>query len=183
MTKFICISGKAQSGKDTSAAVLREFLEKSGFKTLIIHYGDLLKFICKTAFGWNGEKDEAGREMLQRVGTDCIRQHNPNYWVDFIVEFVKMFPEEWDYVIVPDTRFPNEVERVREAGFEVTHIRIVRDDYEDNMTSRQRKHESETALDNVVPDRIVANTTISRLREQLELVAQLLSIDGEDVYR
>lgn len=183
MTKFICISGPAQSGKDTSAAILRDAFEKRGVSTLIIHYADLLKFICRVLFDWNGEKDTDGRTLLQRVGTDCVRRQNPNYWVDFVVNLIKMFPDHWDYVIVPDTRFPNEIERVKEAGLEVTHIRVFREEYEDNMTSRQRKHESETALDDVVPDRMVANTTIDHLREQLELIAQLLIEEGEEAYR
>ena len=56
-----------------------------GYSTLIVHYADLLKYMCKTFFGWNGEKDEFGRSLLQRVGTDCIRNVEPDYWVDFVI--------------------------------------------------------------------------------------------------
>ena len=45
MTKVICIGGKAQNGKDTSAVVFSQVLADRGNKTLVVHYADLLKFI------------------------------------------------------------------------------------------------------------------------------------------
>lgn len=68
--KIVCISGKAQHGKDTTAKLLEEILEAQGNRVLIAHYGDLVKYVCKTFFGWDGKKDEKGRTLLQRVGTD-----------------------------------------------------------------------------------------------------------------
>ena len=85
--KIILIIGKARMGKDTTANIMKEQLESKGKKVLICHYADLLKYICKTFFGWDGVKDNNGRSILQYVGTDKIRKENPNYWVKFIVEF------------------------------------------------------------------------------------------------
>ena len=65
MKKVICLSGKAQAGKDTSAEIIRKLLLGYGERVLIIHYADLLKFMCKQLFHWNGEKDERGRHLLQ----------------------------------------------------------------------------------------------------------------------
>ena len=108
--KIVCISGKAQHGKDTTAKLLEEILEAQGNRVLIAHYGDLVKYVCKTFFGWDGKKDEKGRTLLQRVGTDKIRAVSPDYWVDFIVSILDIFCDEWDYVLIPDTRFSNEYE-------------------------------------------------------------------------
>lgn len=105
MTHFILCSGLASSGKDTTAKIIKDNLEARVCKVLITHYADLLKFICENFFGWNGEKDEAGRTMLQHIGTNYIRIQYPNYWVDFITNIVKMFPDKWDFVIVSDVRF------------------------------------------------------------------------------
>ena len=44
--KVITISGKAQNGKDTTAGLLKAALEADGYKVLITHYADLLKYIC-----------------------------------------------------------------------------------------------------------------------------------------
>lgn len=155
--KVIVISGKAQHGKDTTAGYLKEFLEARGKKVLIAHYGDLVKYVCKTFFGWDGQKDEKGRTLLQYVGTDKVRTKRPNYWVQFIYDILYMFYDEWDYVLIPDTRFPNEVEFMNDPLFNVTHIRVVRENFESPLTEEQQKHPSETALDDYPPDILLIN--------------------------
>ena len=102
--KVITISGKAQNGKDTTAGLLKAALEADGYKVLITHYADLLKYICKQFFGWDGQKDDAGRHILQYVGTDIIRQKRPDYWVGFVTSILELFPNEWDYVLIPDSQ-------------------------------------------------------------------------------
>ena len=155
--KVILVSGKAQHGKDTVAGLLRKELEAAGHKVLVTHYADLLKYICKTFFGWDGKKDEAGRHILQYVGTDVVRKVRPDLWVDFIREILEIFPDEWDYVIVPDTRFPNEVTNMKRE-FHATHLRVVRDNFVSPLTAEQQAHPSETALDNAAPDCWIHNS-------------------------
>ena len=60
--KIYAISGKAQQGKDTFAEILSQELTEKGYRVLVIHYADLLKFICKSLFNWDGQKDENGRD-------------------------------------------------------------------------------------------------------------------------
>ena len=144
--KIITISAKAQHGKDYTANMLRELLEDQGYSVLVTHYADLLKYICKQFFGWDGQKNEEGRTLLQKVGTEGVRAIKPNYWVDFIIDILTFFPNEWDYVIIPDTRFPNEIEMMKEE-FDCVSVHISRPNFENNLTEEQRKHPSETALD------------------------------------
>lgn len=155
--KIICISGKAGHGKDTAALYLKEQLELGENSVLIAHYGDLVKYVCKTFFDWNGKKDEAGRELLQTIGTDIVRDENPDYWVRFIADMLGFFEQSWDYVLIPDTRFQNEVEYLIKSGFDVVHMRIVRDGYISEMPAQQQNHISETALDDYLPDIYVHN--------------------------
>lgn len=154
--KVILISGKAQNGKDTAASILHSSLTNDGKKVLITHYADLLKFICKNYFGWDGQKDEKGRQMLQYVGTDVIRVKDPTLWVDFVAKMLKYFHSNWDYVIIPDCRFPNEITVMSDA-FDTVHLRVTREDFESPLTEEQLKHPSETALDNVEPDYYIPN--------------------------
>ncbi len=154
---MIAISGKAQHGKDTTAFFIRVQLSIDGSKILVVHYADLLKYICQTFFDWNGRKDEAGRQLLQYVGTDVVRKKQPDFWVDFIVDVLKLFPADWDYVLIPDCRFPNEIERLREAGLDVTHVRVVRPNFESPLTREQQMHPSETALDEYTADACIIN--------------------------
>lgn len=155
-TKVICISGQARAGKDTAAGMMKEALEAANQRVLITHYADLLKFMCKSLFGWNGQKDEAGRHILQYVGTDIIRKQEPDFWVEFVIKTLKLFPDKWDYVLIPDTRFPNEINELKKAGFDVYHVHVSRP-VENGLTEEQRNHPSEIALNGVVPDETIEN--------------------------
>ena len=155
--KVVCISGKAQHGKDTTAGMMKTVLESMGHTVLIAHYGDLVKYVCRTFFGWNGEKDAYGRSLLQKVGTDIVREQRPNFWVDFIKDLLSMFPNEWDFVLIPDSRFPNEIDGLKQDGFNVIHLRVRRENFESPLTTEQQNHPSETALDHVVPDFPIVN--------------------------
>lgn len=175
--KIICVSGKAQNGKDSSAGILKDILEKCGYRVLITHYGDLVKYVCKTFFDWDGEKDEAGRSLLQFIGTGRVRAKRPNYWVDFVVSIVQMFPDQWDYVIIPDCRFPNEIDCFEEAGFDVTHARVIRAPFVSPLTPEQQMHSSETALDGVRADVYLTNFgSLGDLEREIDgkLVSRLL---------
>lgn len=175
--KVVVISGKAQHGKDTTANLLKQSLEADGKSVLITHYADLLKYICKQFFGWNGEKDEYGRQLLQYVGTDVIRVSMPDFWVDFVASILKLFPNHWDYVLIPDCRFPNEIEVLKNEGFDVVHIRVERPDFQSPLTPEQQSHPSETALDGVKPDYHLYNfgnlgdlcAEVAELRKQVDL--------------
>ena len=153
----ILLSAKSGHGKDFIANIMKEKLEQMGNKVLITHYADLLKYILKTFFGWDGEKDEHGRHLLQYVGTDVIRKQNPNYWVNFVKDIITMFSNEWDYILIPDTRFPNEVTEMYCDNFRTISVRIRRINYTSKLTEEQQQHESETALDNYPFDYYMTN--------------------------
>ena len=107
--EVVLISGKAGHGKDTLADFIAMELKNRVQKVLIIHHGDLLKYMCRSYFNWDGKKDEHGRTLLQHIGTDVIRKQDPDFWVldrllnkeqvKFMLSFkkkrtVKLVPEE-----------------------------------------------------------------------------------------
>ena len=106
--------------------------------------------------------------MLQYVGTDVIRKQNPTLWVDFVSMLLKYFHENWEYVIIPDCRFPNEVTTMVENGFDTVHLRVVRNNFKSPLTEEQQQHPSEIALDNVEPDYFIYNDgTLGELEENI----------------
>ena len=176
-TVVLAISGHAQNGKDTCAKMFEEKLKSLNQKVKIIHYADLLKFLCKQYFDWNGEKDDAGRTLLQYVGTDIVRNKKPNFWVDFVFEILELFPDEWDFVIIPDTRFPNEVSGGSIGNkFNIVHIRVTRTskDFISPLTLEQQQHPSETSLDNVTPDYLIENNVLFKTRKQVDRIVEEL---------
>ena len=166
--KIVLISGKAQNGKDTVANILKEKLEQKGNKVVITHFSDLIKFVCEKYFGWDGQKDEKGRTILQYVGTDVVRSIKPNYWVDFIIEFLSMFREEWDYVLIPDVRFPNEITRFDES-WDITSVRVTRLNFTSTLTEEQKNHSSEMALDDFYFDyTIYSESGLDKLEKEVD---------------
>jgi hypothetical protein len=151
--KVCCISAKARHGKDTAAAMIAEYLESKGQRVLITHFADLLKFICVKFFGWNGDKDEKGRTLLQRIGTDVI---GAKYWAKFIVDILKFFEDEWDYVLIPDCRYPIEM-TMMEDNFDTVLLRVERPGFDNGLTDAQKAHPSEVSLDNYCYDALLYN--------------------------
>ena len=154
--KVICISAKAQHGKDTSALILKELYEAKGKKVLITHFADLLKYICKQYFNWDGNKNEKGRTLLQYIGTDVVGTKNPAFWAEFVVSILKLFEHDWDYVIIPDCRYPIEITTVG-ASFETHLLRIERPNFDNGLTEAQKNHPSEVDMDNYAFDAIIYN--------------------------
>lgn len=175
-TKVLLISGHARHGKDTLAVYMRDELERQKKSVAIIHYGDLLKYICGEYFHWDGKKDDYGRSLLQFIGTSIVREKKPNYWVDFVGGFLEVFDGVWDYALIPDVRFPNEIIEIIKKGFDAKHIRIDRAGFDGGLTEAQKKHISETALDFVVPDILVKNDgTLEELNKKaIKLTEEIL---------
>ena len=165
--KVLCISAKAQHGKDTAASIIKEYLESKGKRVLITHYADLVKFVCTKFFNWDGQKDEKGRTLLQYVGTDVISSQQPSYWVDFVISILKFFDNEWDYVLIPDCRYPVEVTRMGDE-FDTHILRVERPNFESGLTEKQKQHVSETSMDDYVFDAVVYNdSTLDTFKERL----------------
>ena len=154
--KVCCISAKARHGKDTAAELIKEYLEEKNQRVLITHYADLVKFVCTKFFDWDGQKDEKGRTLLQYVGTDIISSQQPSYWVDFVISILKFFEDKWDYVLIPDCRYPVEVTRMAEY-FDTTVLRVERPNFDNGLTEKQKNHPSEVDMDNFMFDIILYN--------------------------
>ncbi len=165
MNNTIIISGKAGSGKDTVAQFMKEELEKHGKRVLIIHYGDAVKWVLRDFFNWDGKKDAVGRTLLQRIGTDVVRAKFPNFWTGIVVGLLEAFEpySDFDIALVPDARFPNEVDIALENLKNCITVRINRHNADGtewinpNLTEEQRNHPSETSLDTFAFDYVIHN--------------------------
>lgn len=144
------------SGKDTCVEFALECFKRQNKKAIRIAYGDYVKFVCKQYYNWDGEKDEYGRSLLQKVGSDA-RITNPNIWVDMAISIVNAFFADYDYVLISDCRFENEMSRWKEKGFDILTFRINRPNFDNGMTEEQKNHISEVGLDNYKFDYYIEN--------------------------
>ena len=138
---IIGICGLIGSGKGTVA----DQLVKKDYKK--ISFADKLKDGVSTIFGWDRlllegdtresrewrevpdafwskelNKEVTPRLVLQLFGTDCMRMgFDDNIWVNLVKKEILDNPDQ-NYVI-PDVRFPNEIDMVRELQGQVWQIR------------------------------------------------------------
>lgn len=115
-TVVILIAGKAESGKTTVKDILKEKLE--GIPSIDVFpysFANPIKYMAKAFGKWNGEKDEAGRKLLQKIGTD-FREYNEDIWaIHFLTQMdrdtKRVIPAS--FAIIDDWRFPNELNYIK----------------------------------------------------------------------
>lgn len=179
--KVIAISGKAEHGKDETARIIKKILEEDGKKVAIMHFGDVLKFVLKEYFNWNGIKDEHGREILQHIGTEVARKNVSNPWGKILTIIIESVSSEFDTIIIADTRMLEEIQIMQNTfGHHAFFIRVnrVNEDYspyENTLTEEQRAHRSETELDEYERWNVyLTNRTIKELTEEIkEMIKEL----------
>ena len=164
--KIILISGKAEAGKTTAANIIKYYLCGIGKRAAIVPYGQYVKDTAKMIFGWDGQKDENGRQLLQWWGTDVVRKKNENFWVNTVMRLAAVLDVEIDYLIIDDCRFPNEVELWKHE-YDYLTLRIERPGHENALNDEQRKHPSETALDDYEFDVTISATDFKELKEAI----------------
>lgn len=187
--KIVLISGKAEAGKTTAANFLKTVLTgTSRKKVAIIPYGAYLKDTARTIWGWNGEKDKTGRQLLQWWGTDAVRAKDPDFWVRAVGNIAVMAEPYLDYLIIDDCRFKNEIEwwknqtivetsdynwedylAMKPRWPDIFTLRIERPGYENALTPEQREHPSETELDHYIFDQVISAVDSWDLMDALSL--------------
>jgi hypothetical protein len=128
--KIIGIGHRKGVGKDTFAGYLAEDLARKGYLPCVCSFADPLKSYAKSLFKSYGLKDgnyydthrdekEANLPCLDKSPRDIyielglsMRRLDENFWIrKALVERPHV-----DYLIVPDVRFPNEANVIRDSG-------------------------------------------------------------------
>lgn len=159
-TKILAFSGRKQSGKSTSAQYVESIINNHSLDISyrVYSFADPLKQdICMNILGltyeqcygsdedkntltdltWEG-KILTAREAMEIIGTDIFRRLKNNVWVDATLN--KIAKDNLDLAIIPDCRFPNEVNSILDRTGYV--IRLDLDPYnsQSNSESALDKH-------------------------------------------
>ncbi len=140
-SKIYVIGGKAGSGKDTVASMIKDRVSN----TVILSYASYLKMYAKQILGWDGN-DPKPREFLQQLGVELIKNQIDNKMlINRIIEDIKVYSYFYDVIIISDARFIDEIETVRKNFNNVTVIHM--SERNNALTDSEKKHATETGLD------------------------------------
>lgn len=155
---LLAFTGRMGSGKDTCAEHL---IQKYGFVRFA--FADQLKALAKE-IGWNGEKDEAGRRLLQQLGNGARVHLGSEIWIRAMENVISNSGRKHN-LVVTDVRYPNEEEWVRQKdGF---LIRIERPSV--NRNGLEHQHVTEKNIDAIEADLTLVNDgTIEELYHKLD---------------
>lgn len=141
------IAGKANSGKDTVAKIIKNEVMVMGLKAVNLQYSYYIKMYAKEITDWDGSEDTKPRTLLQQLGTEVIRTHLDNYFfINRIIEDIKVYSYFFDVVTISDARLPEELDKIKDAFPNVYKIGILRPEFNNSLDESQKEHNTEVAL-------------------------------------
>ena len=146
--KLFVLSGKARSGKDTTSAMLFEEYTKLGYKVLNLQYSSYIKEYAKKITNWDGSEETKPRSLLQQLGTDVIRKEiDELFFVKRIIGDIKVYSYYFDVITISDCRAKVEIDIPKQEFTNIYAIRLTRPNFDNGLTEEQKKHFTETDLD------------------------------------
>jgi hypothetical protein len=149
--QIIGISGKAGTGKDY---ISQRYLRPLGYHQFSFAWHLKVWLVGRGEATYDEvfhAKPEHVRKLMQEEGTERGRNvYGEQVWVDTMDTWFRVLYENWGITkfVVPDVRFPNEVQGVQRLGGTVLRVVAPKRNAGHNMSKEARLHTSETALDN-----------------------------------
>lgn len=163
--KIYMIAGKAGAGKNTTANYIKEYYEQNGKKTVITEMSKYLKLYAEEIVGWDRKRETKPRTFLQSVG-DFVRKEafTDTFFIDRILEDMKVYEKFADIVIIADVRYPMEIDAIKN-NYDAIIIDVVNEFSEYDLKPNEKKHASENALNSYDKfDYIIHNKTFEQLK-------------------
>ena len=129
-------------------------------------YGSYIKNYAMNISDWDGNEDTKPRDLLQNLGTEVIRNKiDKDFFIKRICDDIRVYSYYFDVIIISDARFPDEVLTPKKLFDNVVTVKVIRPNFETSLTSKEKAHSTETALDEFddYDFKIVNDSTIDEL--------------------
>ena len=165
--RIFLVAGKAGSGKNEIAKLIKEYYIYKLQDCAITHYSKYIKNFALELTDWDGTDANKPRDFMQQVG-DKIRAVDPNYFTSNMIRDIEIYSQYVQNLVITDVRMPNEIEDIRENYDEVYAIYVVNQFGTSKLTIEQQSHITETALENFSDfDYTIANDSLDALKEKV----------------
>ena len=168
---IICICGKAGSGKSLAANYIYEEYTKKNKKVIISPYTKYLKKYVSEILEKKINEKNKPRTMLQKLSSELIKKKlgYEDFFIKRQLEDISIYKFFFDVVIIPDVRFPNEIECLKNKEYKVISIGIKRENYNNKLTTEQKSDITEIALDNYNKyDFIIQNNNTNYFKKEIK---------------
>ena len=163
MEKVILICGKAESGKKEFAKILEKELAKNEFTSFTFPVTYFFKELLKKQYGWDGKKDKAGRDLLQKIGEEWNNK-SPGFWATLSCELLTSLELDYDVFLVTGVRRKEEIKTFKKK-FKTIAVNVVKHERKTTLTKEQEEHESENELQDYKFDYVIEHKTKQELNE------------------
>ncbi len=168
MMEIYLVAGKSGSGKGEVAKIIKEYYLAAGKKPIITGFSKYLKMYAKEIIGWDGN-DPKPRKFLQDLGV-TIRENMdmPLFFVNRMIEDIKVYELYFDVVIIDDVRLPIELEELKKNFANVRSMYVVNQFALSKLTLEEQMHVTETALEDYDDfDITIVNDNIEKLDDRV----------------
>ncbi len=181
--QIFLISGNARNGKDSTGNFIIDYLKENNRSFVKTQYSKYIKMYTKELTTWDGSEETKGdyRDFLQEIGTELIRKkmNQPQFFVNRMIDDIKVYENYVNNVIITDVRFPIEIEKIKSNFDHVYSIRVIRENFENNLNQIQKKHDTETSLtDEMDYDYVLTASNLDELKK--EVIKLIESIDENE---
>lgn len=172
--RIFLLAGKARSGKNEVAKVIKKYYDQKKEKTVITEYSKYIKLFAKEMTDWSGENKTKPRKFLQEMGS-FIRKNlqMPDIFIDRMKEDIKIYEKFFDNVIISDVRFPKEMDELKKNYPCVYTFFIINEHGNYDLTVEEANHETEHALDNYNEfDYMIINDEKEMLEQKMKKILE-----------
>ncbi len=145
--KVLIIAGKSHVGKDTVSNIIKEKAKEYNLKVIKLQFSTYIKMYAKLISNWDGLEEDKPRELLQNLGSEIRDNYNNLFFVNRMIDDIKILSKYADIITITDARLPFEIDEVAKR-FNAYKIYVRKDNAKANMTDKEKNHITEKALDN-----------------------------------
>ena len=147
---IFCICGKAGSGKTFVGKYIHKKYSQKKYKVIISPYTKYLKQYIKEITGKSVTEKNKPRRLLQQLSSELIKGElgYKDIFINRQLEDISIYKYFFDIIIIPDVRFPKEIEVLKEHYNNVITIEVKRSNYDNGLTNIEKNDTTETSLDN-----------------------------------
>lgn len=144
------VAGKARSGKSTVGNIIYDEYINNNKKVIVSPITKYLKKYIEEITDVKMDETNKPRELLQKLSSVVIKGElgMSDFFIDRMVEDLKVYSYFFDVIVIPDVRFKEEIEVVKNNFKNAILIGVERINYESELSEKEKNDITEISLDN-----------------------------------